>query len=76
MAENKLYKIKLTSEDGKTRYWHKFGSVHLLPEDLANTWVAHFKPAIFQVTDAGELVAVGRSPVPSFQIVKVEKEPA
>lgn len=73
MSEQKSFKIQLTTSDGQIFYWHKMGKLHTIPEDLANIWVAKFKPEIFQVTAAGELVAVGRTPEPSFRIVKVEK---
>lgn len=75
MSDEK-FKIRLTTSDGQVFYWHKLGKLHTIPGDLADIWVVKFKPEIFQVTKNGELVAVGRTPEPSYQIVKVEKVPA
>lgn len=69
-----MYKIKVTTADGLSFFWHKQGRVHLLPAELADTWVAKFKPHLFDITASGEMVGAGRDPsVVSFKIAKVEK---
>ncbi len=68
-----LYKIRITTEDGKTLYWNKRGGIHIVDEDVARIFVAHFKPELFEVLPDGSLTppAPGRTK----QIVKVEMEP-
>ncbi len=68
------YKIKITTTDGRTFYWHKRGQLHTVEEDVARIFVANFKPALFQVNADGSL----SPPVPGVtsSIAKVESEPA
>ena len=68
------FKIKITTENGQVFYWHKRGQLHTVEEDVADAFVAHFKPELFQVRPNGTLT----SPVPgeTMPIQKVEKEPA
>ena len=67
------YKIRITTEDGDTLYWNKRGGIHIVDEDVAQIFVANFKPELFQVLPDGSLTppAPGRTK----QIVKVEMEP-
>jgi hypothetical protein len=68
------YKIKIITTSGLIVYWVKQGRVHTLSRDLAEIWVKNFKPAIFQVTKAGQLTP----PTPgleTFPIARVEMEP-
>ncbi|QQR81289.1 MAG: hypothetical protein IPJ69_03905 [Deltaproteobacteria bacterium] len=69
----KFYKIKVTADNGQFYWWHKGGKVHLLPEELVDTWVAKFKPEFFDIMPSGEMVGAGRSTENSFKIKKVEK---
>jgi hypothetical protein len=70
------FKIKVTTADGREIFWHKQGQVYLLPTELADTWIAKFKPQFFEITESGEMVGAGRNPaVASFKIAKVEKVP-
>ncbi len=71
--ETRYYKIKITAANGQTCFWHKGGKVHLLPEELVETWVTKFKPDLFEITPSGEMVGAGRGTGASFKIVKVEK---
>src|SRR6266850_1324535 len=68
------YKIKITTTSGLVVYWVKRGRVHTLGRELAEIWVKNFKPAIFQVTKAGELAPPSPG-VESFPIASVEMEP-
>jgi hypothetical protein len=72
MAEETLYKILVTTTDGRTFFWHKQGKIHLLPESLANTWVEKFKPHLFDILPSGEMVGSGRDPQ-ALKIARVEK---
>jgi hypothetical protein len=67
------YKIRITTEDGDTLYWNKRGSIHVVDEDVARIFVAHFKPELFQVLPDGSLTPP--DPGRTKQIVKVEMEP-
>jgi hypothetical protein len=68
------YKIKITTTSGLVVYWVKQGRVHTLSRDLAEIWVKNFKPAIFQVTTAGQLMPPTPD-VETFPIARVEMEP-
>ncbi len=74
MADPKQYRIKVHAANGETYYWHKQGQIHVLPEDLVHTWVAKFKPDLFEIRSNGEMVGAGRGATDSFVITKVEKE--
>ena len=67
------YKIKVTTQDGRVFYWHKRGELHTVEEDVANVFVANFKPELFQVREDGTLSPP--SPGETFPIKSVEKEP-
>ena len=67
------YKIRITTEDGETLYWNKRGGVHIVDEDVAQIFVANFKPELFQVLPDGSLTPP--KPGRTKQIVKVEMEP-
>jgi hypothetical protein len=67
------YKIKVTARDGRVFYWHKRGQLHTLEEDVANIFVASFKPDLFQVRQDGTLGPPGPE---TLAIHRVEKEPA
>lgn len=72
--QNHMFKIKVTTIDGKEIFWRKQGEIYLLPAELADTWIAKFKPQFFEITSAGEMVGAGRDPkVASLKIAKVEK---
>ncbi len=71
----KSYQIRVTTADGQSLLWQKNGQAATLPESLVDTWVSKFRPDIWEITAAGEMVGVGRSPEPSFKIAKVEKVP-
>lgn len=75
MSGEKLYKILVTTVEGKLLFWHKQGKVHLLPESLAVTWVEKFKPHLFDILPSGEMVGAGRD-ASALKIAKVEKAPA
>ena len=66
------YKIKITSQDGRTFYWHKRGQLHTVEEDVADIFVANFKPELFQVLPDGSLTPP--EPGRTLPIKKVEKE--
>ena len=72
MTEEKLFKILVTTTDGRTLFWHKQGKIHVLPESLAVTWVEKFKPHLFDILPSGEMVGSGRDPS-AFKIAGVEK---
>jgi hypothetical protein len=74
MGDEQLYKILVTTADGRAFFWHKQGRVHLLPESLALTWVEKFKPHLFDILPSGEMVGAGRDPA-ALKIAKVEKVP-
>ncbi|HZN56475.1 MAG TPA: hypothetical protein VFD71_00265 [Planctomycetota bacterium] len=73
-ATPRRYRIKITAEGGKTFFWHKRGQVHTVEEDVANVFVANFKPELFQVQPDGSLTPP--EPGVTLPIIKVEKEPA
>ncbi len=52
-------RIAIIAVDGRRRLWHRGGAVHSLPSELGPTWVANFKPALFQVLEDGSLVPRG-----------------
>ena len=52
-GEERRYKIRVTTEDGKVLYWHKGGQLHVIDEDVARIFVANFKPEIFEVRADG-----------------------
>jgi len=72
-AEKKSYRIQVTTTDGKTLIWKKQGQDALLPEELADTWVAKFRTDIWEISPEGEMVGVGRATGPTHKILKVEK---
>lgn len=67
------YKIKITTASGFEVFWVKQGRVHTLPRELAEIWVANFKPELFQVTREGELTPPAPD-VESFPIAQVGME--
>lgn len=69
---DKIYKILVTTTDGRTFFWHKQGQVNILPEGLAGTWVEKFKPHLFDILPSGEMVGAGRDSK-ALKIAKVEK---
>jgi hypothetical protein len=71
-AAPRRYKIKVTTEDGQLLYWRKRGEVHTLEEDVADTFVAHFKPELFGVLPDGSMTAP--EPGRTLRIRGVEKE--
>ncbi len=73
--EKKSYRIQVTTTDGKTLLWKKQGQDALLPEELADTWVAKFRTDIWEISPEGEMVGVGRATGPTLKILKVEKIP-
>ncbi len=75
MADESLFKILVTTADGRSLFWHKQGKIHLLPESLAITWVEKFKPHLFDILPSGEMMGAGRDPL-ALKIAKVEKVPA
>lgn len=74
MPDERLYKILVTTADGRQFFWHKQGKVHLLTESLAVIWVEKFKPHLFDILSSGEMVGAGRDPN-ALKIAKVEKVP-
>lgn len=70
----RLYRIRITAEDGQVFHWHKRGQVHLVEEDVADTFVAHFDRRLFGVRQDGSLTPP--APGETLPIVRVEKEPA
>jgi hypothetical protein len=74
LEARRRFKIKITTEDGQVFWWHKRGQVHTLEEDVANTFVAHFNPQLFQVRPDGSLTPP--APGETLPIRRVEKEPA
>jgi len=67
------YRIRITTEDGQVFYWHKRGQLHTVEEDVANVFVAHFNPQLFQVRADGSLTPP--TPGETFPIRSVSKEP-
>lgn len=67
------YKIKITTLDGQIFLWHKRGALHTVEEDVANVFVANFKPELFQVRPDGSLTPP--EPGATFPIRSVEKIP-
>jgi len=72
-AAERRYKIRITTADGQTFYWHKRGALHTVSEDVADIFVANFKPELFQVNPDGSLTPPGPGTLP---IERVTKEPA
>ena len=70
----RLYKIKITAEDGSVLHWHKRGRLHTVVEDVADTFVAHFDRSLFGVRPDGSLTPP--APGETRAIARVEKEPA
>jgi len=68
------YKIRITTDDGESMYWHKRGRLHIVDEDVAKAFVANFKPELFQVTAEGSF----QPPTPGVtrRVTRVEMEPA
>ncbi len=71
-SQGPMYQIKVTATNGRTFFWHKQGKIHLLPAELAGTWVEKFKPHLFDITLSGEMVGAGRDPA-ALKIMKVEQ---
>jgi hypothetical protein len=71
-TDEPLYKILVTTADGRTLFWHKQGKVYLLPAALAITWLEKFKPNLFDILPTGEMVGAGRDPN-ALRIAKIEK---
>lgn len=71
-GEDARYRIRITTEDGETLYWHKRGKLHIVEEDVARVFVENFKPQLFQVRPDGSF----SPPVPGETRVvrKVEME--
>jgi hypothetical protein len=68
------YKIRITTRDGQVLYWHKRGRLHLVEEDVAQIFVANFKPAVFEVQPDGSFAPP--SPGSTLPVAKVEMEEA
>jgi hypothetical protein len=68
------YKIRITTEDGGTLYWHKRGQLHVVDEDVARIFVANFKPELFQVLPDGHMTPP--DPGKTLVITRVDMEPA
>ena len=49
------FKILILVEDGEVLFWRKRGELHIVDEDVARSFVAGFRPEVFQVTSAGSL---------------------
>jgi hypothetical protein len=73
-GSGRRFKIKITAEDGRVFWWHKRGRLHTVEEDVADTFVAHFNPQLFQVRPDGSLTPP--APGETLPIRRVEKEPA
>lgn len=54
--------IRITTASGQQLLWHKAGRLHTLSPELGPTWVANFKPALFQVMPDGGFVPRGSDP--------------
>ena len=67
------FKIRITTVGGETLYWHKRGRLHTVEEDVADIFVASFKPELFQVRPDGSLSPPDGGTRP---IARVDKEPA
>jgi len=67
-------RILLTAADGRVLPWKKQGRLNTLPEALAATWVANFKPALFQMLGDGSIVPRGSDPA-AVDIVAVATVP-
>jgi hypothetical protein len=52
-------RILLTAADGRVVPWRKQERIHTLPAELAHTWVANFKPGLFQMLPDGAIVPRG-----------------
>jgi hypothetical protein len=61
-AELPRWRVSITTIDGTSMPWRKNGKVHTLSHLLGPTWIANFKPAIFQALADGSLVARGSVP--------------
>lgn len=68
------FKIRIDTADGRRLYWHKRGELHTLEEDVADLFVRHFKPELFEVRPDGSLAP--RVPGETAPIKGVAKEPA
>ena len=55
------YRVRLTTADGTSLFWHKGGRIHTLDERLGPLWIQNFKPEVFQVSADGQLVPRGTS---------------
>lgn len=73
-AQRRRFKIKITTTDGRALYWRKRDQLHTVEEDVADVFVANFKPSLFQAKPDGTL-APPEAGV-TIPIAKVEKEPA
>jgi hypothetical protein len=66
------YRVRLTTADGTTLFWHKGGRIHSLDERLGPLWIQNFKPNLFQVDADGQLVprgTPGASDAQSWELV-------
>lgn len=75
MSDNTPWHIRITTVEGDQLYWHKGGKQHVLSPELGPTWVANFKPALFQVLPDGSFVPRGADPR-ARDVATVELEPA
>jgi hypothetical protein len=66
-----LYRIRITTADGKTLYWHKRGRLHVVEEDVAHAFLQRFNPALFQVTAAGSFESPGPG---THRVAKLDME--
>ena len=73
MHTNRWY-IRITTVDGQELYWHKAGVKHSLSPELGETWVANFKPELFQVLPDGRFVPRG-SDARAVDVATVALEP-
>ncbi|MHC5067734.1 MAG: hypothetical protein ACYTF0_04000 [Planctomycetota bacterium] len=67
--------VRITTVDGRHLLWHKGGQVHQLRAELGPTWVANFKPALFQALPDGSFVPRGSDPR-AVDVIRVELEAA
>ena len=60
LQENPCWMIEVTADDNMKVIWHKGGRPNVLSKQLADTWVAHFKPHLFHVLPDGSFVGAGQ----------------
>lgn len=74
LGDERRFKIRILTADGRQLYWHKHGQLHTVEEDVADIFLAKFNPDLFEVLPDGSLTSPRSGE--TTRIEALTKEPA